>query len=74
MRVLRWLQGQKSWKHDFDITGDQKGPPCQVNFMVGFCDLKGNLWAQALFKGPKSRMSSNFSGKKVGQPNKVGIK
>ena len=50
MRVLRWLQGQKSWKHDFDITGDQKGPPCQVNFMVGFCDLKGNLWAQALFK------------------------
>ena len=41
MRVLRWLQGQKSWKHDFDITGDQKSPPCQVNFMVGFCDLKG---------------------------------
>ena len=27
--MLRWVQGQKSWKHDFEITGDPKGSPSE---------------------------------------------
>ena len=26
------VQGQKSWKHDFEITGDPKGPPSGSTF------------------------------------------
>ena len=28
--------GQKSWKHDFEITGDPKGPPGGSTFKLGF--------------------------------------
>ena len=30
------VQGQKSWKHDFEIIGDQKGPPSGSTFWSGF--------------------------------------
>ena len=30
------VQGQKSWKHDFEITGDPKGPPTESTFWSGF--------------------------------------
>ena len=30
------LRGQKSWKHDFEITGDPKGPPGGSTFSLGF--------------------------------------
>ena len=30
------VQGQKSWKHDFEITGDPKGPPSRSTFWSGF--------------------------------------
>ena len=30
------LQGQKSWKHDFEIIGDPKGPTSVSTFWSGF--------------------------------------
>ena len=30
------FQGQKSWKHDFEITGDPKCPPGGSTFWSGF--------------------------------------
>ena len=30
------FQGQKSWKHDFEITSDPKGPPSGPTFWWGF--------------------------------------
>ena len=30
------VQGQKSWIHDFEITGDQVGPPSVSTFWWGF--------------------------------------
>ena len=30
------VQGLKSWKHDFEITGDPKGPPSGSTFWSGF--------------------------------------
>ena len=30
------VQGQKSWKHDFEITGDPKGPPSGSTSWSGF--------------------------------------
>ena len=30
------FQGQKSWKHDFEITGDPKFPPGGSTFWSGF--------------------------------------
>ena len=30
------VQGQKSWKHDSEITGDPKGPPIGSTFWSGF--------------------------------------
>ena len=33
---LRGVQGQKSLKHDFEITGDPKGPPSGSTFWLGF--------------------------------------
>ena len=30
------VQGQKSWKHDFEITDDPKGPPSGSTFWSGF--------------------------------------
>ena len=30
------VQGQKSWKHDFEIIGDPKGPPSGSTFWSGF--------------------------------------
>ena len=30
------VQGQKSWKHDFEITGDPKVPPSGSTFWSGF--------------------------------------
>ena len=32
----RGVQGQKSWKHDFEITGDPKGPPSGSTFWSCF--------------------------------------
>ena len=29
------VQGQKSWKHNFEITGDPKGPPSGPTFCIG---------------------------------------
>ena len=31
-----FFQSLKSWKHDFEITGDPKGPPSGSNFWSGF--------------------------------------
>ena len=44
-------QGLKSWKHDFEITGDPKGPPSGSTFWRGFeaPDSKGYLWGHAPF-------------------------
>ena len=30
------VQGLKSWKHDFEITGDPKGPPIGSTFWSSF--------------------------------------
>ena len=30
------VKGQKSFKHDFEITGDPKGPPSGSTFSSGF--------------------------------------
>ena len=30
------VQGLKSWKHDFEITGDPKGPPIWTTFWSSF--------------------------------------
>ena len=30
------VQGLKSWKHDFEITGGPKGPPSGSTFWSGF--------------------------------------
>ena len=30
------VQAQKSWKHDFEITGDPKCPPSGLTFWSGF--------------------------------------
>ena len=34
--LRRGVQGQKSWKHNFEITGDAKGPPSGSTFLLGF--------------------------------------
>ena len=49
------VQGQKSWKHDFEITGEPKGPPTGSNFWWGFeaPDSYGYLWGHAPFLGQK---------------------
>ena len=45
------VQGQKSWKHDFEITGDPKGPTSGSTFWLGFeaPDSYGYLWGRAPF-------------------------
>ena len=30
------IQGQKLWEHNFEITGDLKGPLCGQTFWLGF--------------------------------------
>ena len=43
------VQGQKSWKHDFEITGNPKGPFSGSTFWWGFKtpDSYGYLWGRA---------------------------
>ena len=36
MHFCPFFQGQKSWKHDFEITGDPKCPPVGSTFWSGF--------------------------------------
>ena len=43
------VQCLKSWKHDFEITGDPKGPPSGSTFWSGF---------EALFRVQKSKMTN----------------
>ena len=45
------FQGQKSWKHDFEITGDPKYPPGGSTFWPGFEAPMG----QRPLLGPKNR-------------------
>ena len=44
------VQGQKSWKHNFEITGEPKGPTGGSTFWLGFeiPDPYGYLWGHAL--------------------------
>ena len=58
--VLMGDQGQKSCKHNFEITGDPKGSPNGSNLRWGFevTDPYGHLWGHTLFRpqqGPKYR-------------------
>ena len=46
-------QGQKCWKHDFDITGDPKGPPSGSTFWWGFDAPDSYGWGRAPFQGQK---------------------
>ena len=43
------VQGQKSWKHDFEITGDPKVPPSGSTIWWGFeaPDSYGYMWGRA---------------------------
>ena len=52
------VQGLKSWKHDFEITGDPKGPSGST-FWSGFeaLDSKGYLRGHALLRVQKSKMA-----------------
>ena len=34
-RIKRGVQGQTSWRHNFEITDDQKGPPSGSTILVG---------------------------------------
>ena len=45
------VQGQKSWKHDFEITGDPKGPPSGSTIWWGFeaPDSYGYTWGRVPF-------------------------
>ena len=45
------FQGQKSWKHDFEITGDPKCPPGGSTFGR----VLRPLWGNALCQDPKNR-------------------
>ena len=37
MKLGGGVQGQKSWKHDFEeVTGDPKGSPSGSTILVGF--------------------------------------
>ena len=36
MKKFNEFQGQKRWKHDFEMTGDPNGPPSGSTFWVGF--------------------------------------
>ena len=49
------VQGQISRKHDFEITGDPKGPPSGSTFWWGFeaPDSYGYLWGRAPFRAKK---------------------
>ena len=49
--VIFNIQGQKSWKHNFEIAGELKGPPSGSTFWLGFevTDPYGYLWGHALF-------------------------
>ena len=49
------FQGQKSWKHDFEITGDPKFPPGGSTFWSGFEAPVG----QRPLSGPKNRKITN---------------
>ena len=55
---LKRHQGQKSWKHDFEIAFDPKG---STNFLVGFCGprLIGVLVGPRPFLGPKKFKMAN---------------
>ena len=39
------VQGQRSWKHDFEITGDPKGPTSGSNFWSGLVGPKKSKMA-----------------------------
>ena len=49
------FQGQKSWKHDFEITGDTKFPPGGSTFWSGFEAPVG----QRPLSGPKKSKITN---------------
>ena len=59
--ILREVQGQKSWKYDFEITVDPKGPPSGSTFWLGFKvpDPLGSEWGYALFRPKKSKRANN---------------
>ena len=52
---LHQFQGQKSWKHDFEITGDPKFPPGGSTFWSGFEAPVG----QRPLSGPKKSKITN---------------
>ena len=47
------VRGQKSWKHNFELTVDLKGPPSGPTFWLGFEDPDpyGYLWGQKIENG-----------------------
>ena len=49
------VQGQKSWKHDFEIAGDTKGSLSGSTFWLGFeaPNSKRYPWGRALFRAQK---------------------
>ena len=53
------IQGQKSCKLDFEITGDPKGPPSGPTFWSGFEVQTHELWGHAFLGPKKSKMANN---------------
>ena len=49
------VEGHKSWKHNFEIAGDSKGPTRGSTFWLGFevPDPYGYLWGHALSRPQK---------------------
>ena len=54
LSALRGAQGQKSWKQDFEITGDPKSPPNGSTFWLGF-EAPGICGATPFFRHLQSR-------------------
>ena len=56
IQFIHWrgVQGQKSWKHNFEIIGDPKGPTSGSTFWLGFevPDPYGDLLGHAILIGP----------------------